>query len=311
MITPTCNRSRRKSTNLAPAILLIALTIVVAPGCGDTSGPATDFDTNQTVSRIITLAPHLTELVYAAGAGDRLVGVVEYSDFPPQAENLPRVGDSFRLDHERVASLAPDLVLVWRSGTPLEVQERLHEMGFNVVAMEPSSIEDIGRHLIEIGKLAGTLPVAQSAADAFEARLVELRAQYSNRQPIDVFYQISARPLFTVTGRHVISEAIEICGGNNIFADVEGLSPAISAEAVILAAPEVIIAGRYATSTQAGDDPLEVWRRWQSIPAVRDGNLLSIDASLMARSSTRILDGVEELCGKLDSVRDHKMMRKI
>ena len=122
MITPTCNRSGRQSTNFAPAILLFALTIGVAPGCGDTSGPATDLDTNQTVRRIITLAPHLTELVYAAGAGDRLVGVVEYSDFPPQAENLPRVGDSFRLDHERVASLAPDLVLVWRSGTPLAVQ---------------------------------------------------------------------------------------------------------------------------------------------------------------------------------------------
>lgn len=287
-----------------PLWFLLSVLLVVA--CeGDRSRVAAD-TSHPPAARIITLAPNLTELVFSAGAGSRLVGVVEYSDFPPAALKLPRIGDAFRLDQEAIAELDPDLILAWNSGTPREVIARLDRLGYRVVALDTGTFDGVADSLRLIGRLAGTEKSAVAAADAFENSLDSIRGQMAGRAPIRVFYQVSAHPLFTISRRHIIGEAIELCGGVNAFDELPGLSSPVSVEAVIDAVPEVIIAGRSAGEGTAGADSLALWREWTSIPAVREGNLFFVDADVLHRSSVRILDGVRELCGRISAAREKR-----
>ncbi len=258
---------------------------------------------NRPAGRIITLAPNLTELVYSAGAGNRLVGVVEYSDYPDAALQLPRIGDAFRLDHEAIIELDPDLILAWQSGTPQEVIDRLELLGFRVVIFETGTLDGVADSLRLIGRLADTGASAEAAAASFEVSLGKIREESAGRAPVRVFYQISAHPLFTISRRHIIGEAIELCGGSNVFGDLAGLSPSISLEAVIDAAPEAIIAGKSASEDVSVEKGLNIWRQWASIPAVHDGNLFFVDADLLHRSSVRILGGVRELCARIETAR--------
>ena len=252
------------------AIVAAIVAGLLLAGCGgETDRPKSAAP----AQRIVALAPHLTELVYTAGAGEQLVGAVEYSDFPAEALSLPRVGDAFRLDYETISGLEPDLLLAWTSGTPADVQDRLQELGFRVVALDASGLDDIGVALNRIGALAGTTDIAAAAAARYSQRLAELRARYRDVRRLEVFYQISGQPLFTISGRHVISEAIETCGGRNVFADVGGLSPAISLEAVLVAEPDVIVTGDDALNSGARDELVAQWAEWNSVPAVRNGHL--------------------------------------
>ena len=276
--------------------------LIAACGGDPTSGRIGD--ANRPAERIIALAPHLTELVFTAGAGDRLIGVVEYSDFPAAALELPRVGDAFRLDYEVIIELEPDLILAWESGTPVEVMERLERLGFRVVALGTKSLNDVADNLRSIGRLTGTESRANAVAADYERALRTIRDSASGRAPVRTFYQVSPRPLLTISGRHVIGQAIELCGGINIFADLPELTPSISTEAVIDAAPEAIIAGHFHDEDTGAADGLAMWRQWRSIPAVLDGSLYLVDANLIARSSVRILDGVRELCDRIDGARE-------
>ena len=293
-----CPTPRRRS-----ASLLLTLFMVAASGCEDISGSAPEPDASQPARRIITLAPHLTELVFAAGAGDRLVGVVEYSDYPPEAGALPRIGDAFRFDYEAITALRPDLLLAWQSGTPAAAIDRLGDLGYRVVALEPGRLNTIAEHLRLIGQLADSLPVATIAAEKYEQELESLRDRYRDATKMAVFYQISWQPLFTLNKRHVIGEAIEICGGRNVFADLTELSPSISLEAVLDRSPEVIIASQFDSRKDQGATELSGWSKWTNVPAVRDGNLFLLGADQMARPSTRILDGIRVLCQNLDTAR--------
>ncbi|MDP6675328.1 MAG: cobalamin-binding protein [Gammaproteobacteria bacterium] len=260
---------------------------------------------NHPASRIITLAPHLTELVYSAGAGSRLVGTVEYSDYPAAALDLPRIGDAFRLDHEAIIGLKPDLILAWGSGTPRGVIDRLEQLNHRVVALKAGSLDGVADNIRTIGQLAGTEQDAEAAALAFEVSLDEIRVAAAGREPVTVFYQVSSQPLFTISRRHIIGEAIELCGGHNVFGKLLELSPSISPEAVIDAAPEVIIATQYSDDASV-ENSFAVWRQWVSIPAVHDGNLFLIDANLMTRPSVRILGGVLELCARIAMAREKR-----
>lgn len=283
--------------------LSVVLLLLAAAACVDAPSQDPAAGAEPPARRIITLSPHLAELVYSAGAGDRLVGVVEYSDFPDAALELPRVGDAFRLDHEAITGLDPDLILAWGSGTPEEVVDRLGRLGHRVVALEAGSLDEITDSLRAIGRLAGTQPRAEETATAFEESLDEIRVAAAGRAPVTVFYQVSAQPLFTISRHHVIGEAIELCGGENVFGGLVELSPSISPEAVIDAAPEAIIAARYTADESQAGKQLAFWRQWTSIPAVRNGNLFLVDANLVTRSSLRILDGVREMCSRIAAVR--------
>jgi len=158
----------------------------------------------QPAQRIVSLAPHITELLFSAGAGGRIVGVVEYSDYPPAAKKLPRVGAYNAVDMERILALRPDLVIAWASGNPPALIEQLRSLGLTVFLSEPRSLEDVASNLERFGQLAGTQTTAQAAADEFRRRLQALRVRYSDRKPVSVFYQIWHRPLMTVNGEHLI-----------------------------------------------------------------------------------------------------------
>lgn len=256
---------------------------------------------SQPARRIISLAPNITELVFAAGAGDRLVGVSEHSDYPEAARSIRRIGGGSGLDLEAIIALAPDLVIAWQSGNPLQPVTRLQELGLRVFISEPRHLPDIPDSLRRFGRLAGTEAAATRQITDFEQRHQQLTRRYSGRVPVSVFYQIWDRPLMTVNGKHLIADVIRLCGGRNVFAGLSALAPQISTEAVLAANPEVIVAG-------SGSEPAELvlarWQRWPELRAVADGHLFVIDRDLLVRQTPRILQGAEQLCSLLDEVRE-------
>lgn len=249
--------------------------------------------------RIISLAPHTTELLFAAGAGDRLVGTVEYSDYPPAARAIPRVGDIAGIDLERLVALRPDLVVAWQSGNPPELLQRIEQFGIPVYITEPRTPEAIADTLLALGRLAGTEQAARRAAADFSEGLSALRAQYRDRRSMTVFFQISDRPLMTVNGEQMISAVLRLCGGRNVFTDLAVLAPAVDVEAVLAANPEVILA-----SGPQSEEWLNEWRRWPQLRAVRRGQLFSIPEDWVARPGPRILLGARRICEDLDRARD-------
>jgi iron complex transport system substrate-binding protein len=253
--------------------------------------------------RIITLAPHATEILYAAGAGERLVGTVEFSDYPPAAKKVPRVGSYERLDLEAIAALKPDLVIAWETGNPAGQVEKLRALGLTVYASQPNRMEDVAAQLERFGQLAGTEATASAAAGQFRQRLENLRRGNAKKQPVRVFYQIWAAPLMTVGGPQIISDAIRLCGGENVFGKLGQMAPTVSVEAVLEADPEAIVA------TGMGDarpEWLNDWNKWTRLTAVRRGNLFHINPDLMQRHTPRILDGAEQLCADLDIARSRR-----
>ena len=250
--------------------------------------------------RIISLAPHITELVYAAGAGERLVGNVEFGQYPPQARALPKVGGYERFDLEAILALKPDLVLGWESGNPQAMVARMRALGLTVHLSQPDRIEDIAGELERIGRLAGTEAAAAAAAATFRERQARLAVRYSRQPTVDVFYQVWKQPLMTVNGKQIISDAIRLCGGRNVFALLPVLAPTVSVEGVIAANPEAIIASGM---DDARPEWLDDWKRWGTMRAVASGNLYFVPPDLIQRHTPRILDGAEMLCTHLETVR--------
>jgi iron complex transport system substrate-binding protein len=248
--------------------------------------------------RIVSLAPHLTELVYAAGAGDLLVGVVEYSDYPEAARSLPRIGDAWRVDMERLLALRPDVVLTWPSGTPDHIIERLTALKLTHRAIATYRLADVPVALRTIGAIAGTAATADAAAANFDSEIAELRRAHAAARPISVFIQLDDQPVYTVNGRHIISEVVELCGGRNVFADLPQLAPPVSIEAVIEANPEVIV-----STDDTIADPLAMWRRWTGLRAVRAGAVYSLPSDTMARATPRLVSGTRATCAALDQAR--------
>jgi iron complex transport system substrate-binding protein len=251
--------------------------------------------------RIVSLAPNLTELVFTIGAGDRLVGADSFSDYPEAAKRIARVGDAFQVDYERVLALEPDLVLVWDTGTPQPVIEKLSHLGLNVERISTTSLADIARALHRLGELTGTTDAAEKAAVAYSTAIDGLRRAHVTETPITVFYQISSTPLYTINRRHLISEMLALCGGRNVFADLEQLAPPVSLEAVLERNPEAIFAG-----DDVREDPFVIWRPWRNLRAVELGNLYVLHVDRIARATTRIVAGAEEVCEVLDRARKRR-----
>lgn len=254
--------------------------------------------------RIVSLAPFLTELVYAAGAGDRLVGVVAHSDYPPQAAELPTVGDYKKIDLETVLALEPDVILAWDSGNQSAQMTRLRDLGLPVFVAEPRKLDDIAVLLERIGALAGTRTIADRAASDFRSRLNALRRKYAGSTPVSVFYEVWHQPLMTINGEHIISAVIRLCGGRNVFSDLPRLAAQVGLEAVLDADPQAIVASGM---NAARPGWLDDWQRWSQLRAVRNGHLFSIPPDLIQRHSPRILDGAERLCRQLQLVRRSDM----
>jgi len=251
--------------------------------------------------RIVSLAPHATELLFAAGAGERVVGVLDPANWPPQAARLPRVGDARGLDLERIVALRPDLAIVWPYLAPAQV-ERLRELGIAIFVSDPLTPDAIATDIERLGTLAGSDLAAANTAAAFRARLAALEAREARQTEtkLPVFYEIWNQPLYTVGGRHLISAALELCGGTNVFAPLPLPAPQVSVEAVLAAQPAAIVAGTDGALRPAW---LDEWRRWRGLPAVAHANLFVVDADLLHRAGPRFVDGLAQLCAALDTAR--------
>jgi len=286
---------------------LLVLVLLLAGRVAADGGPPTVVDDAGRevglaahANRIVSLAPHLTELLFAAGAGARLVGVSEYSDYPAEAARLPGVGGGAGLDLEAIIALRPDLVVAWQSGNSPAQLATLERLGLTVFYSEPRQIDDIATSLERLGALAGTAGQAAAAAQAFREQVRLLAGKYADRQPVSVFYQIWERPLMTVNGGHMISAWLRLCGATNVFAGLPELASAVALEAVLAADPEVIIAGRYPGK---GDAWQQAWRAWPRLRAVADGHLYTVPADMMERQTPRALLAAGELCEYVERAR--------
>jgi iron complex transport system substrate-binding protein len=280
-------------------ILNLTLTLTLG-GAAAWAGGARSADAAEAVPRIISLSPHITELLFAAGAGDRIVGVDDSSDYPAAVAGIARVGEPAALDVEGVLRLKPTLIVLWESGTPPGRKAELERLHLQLYVTDQHRLDDIGATLIEFGRLAGTEPVAAAAARRYRIELAQLRAQYAGRSRLSVFYQVWDRPLYTLSGAHVVSEVLSLCGGDNVFADLSTLAPAIDREAVLARNPDVILVA--ATGPDGARQTLE-WNHFSNLRAVRNHRVFTVDPSLVGRMAPRILQGVREVCGLLDAAR--------
>jgi iron complex transport system substrate-binding protein len=255
----------------------------------------------QPARRIVSLSPHITELVFAVGAGGRLVGVSEHSDYPAEARRLPRVGGGGGLDLEAILALEPDLIIAWGSGNPSEQLTALMGLSVPLFVSEPRRLEDIATNLERIGRLAGDAPAGDRAARDFRRQVANLRARYGGGPPVRVFYQIWDPPLMTVTSHHLIGDVIRLCGGRTLFPELGGLAVAVDREAVLARDPELIVAG--VSEDGQGETALAAWQRWPSLSAVAQGRLITVSADRMHRQTPRLLEAAEVLCAAVAAAR--------
>ena len=251
--------------------------------------------------RIITLSPHLTELAFAAGAGGQIVATVEYSNFPENAAGIPRVGDAFRLDLERIISLRPELVIAWQSGNPRQAIERMADFGIPAWSVEIRDPVEIAAVIEAIGRATANETAAEQEAAAYRDRLHNLAGSYSQLEPVDYFYQVAEKPLYTINGQHLISRSLALCGGRNIFASESGLAHQVSQEAVIVANPAALVAPAGVKAA----DPLASWRNWPSMRAVGNDALILLPADQISRATPRLLDAVEIACRLFQQIREN------
>lgn len=244
---------------------------------------------------IITLSPHLAELAFAAGVGERLIATVEHSNYPAAAAGLPRVGDAFRLDLERIVNLKPDLLIAWQSGNPALAVDRLQELGLTTWVIEIRQPEEIASTLQQMGAAGGQAQAGQAAAEQTRSRLQEIRQAGIGKPRVRYFYQVAAQPLFTLNGQHLVSQSLALCGGENIYADEAALAPQISLESVILLDPEVM----FAPAVEGHDQPLAAWQQWPRLQAVKNQRLYNLPADEISRASSRMLEAVATACSLL------------
>ena len=250
--------------------------------------------------RIVSLAPHITENLFAAGIGQRVVGVVSYSDHPAEARNIPHVGGYDNFDTEQVLAMQPDLVVAWKEGNQFHQVERLMDLGLTVFVNEPQQLEDVAADIIRFGILGGREGEARAVAQEYIGGLAQLREQYSGLEKVTVFYQVWPNPLITVTDKQIIGNVIRICGGSNIFAGLGTPTPQVGKEAVLAKNPDTIIASGM---NEARPDWLDEWKHWTFLRAARYDNLFFIDPDIIQRHTPRILLGSRQLCEVLERAR--------
>ncbi|MGP9767825.1 cobalamin-binding protein [Halomonas sp. AOP13-D3-9] len=256
--------------------------------------------------RIATLSPGATELTYAAGAGDQVVAVVAYSDYPPEAKQITSVGSHTRIDLEALVGLAPDIVIGWVTGNPAEQLETLEALGMPVFYIEPRDVEGVASAIERLARLAGTEAAGQSVADNFRKTMGEIDARYGDREPVATFYQVWDEPLMSVNDQHLIGQVVEMCGGENVFGELARLVPRIDDEAVLAANPEAIVAGGMGEENRHW---LTHWEQYPNLTAVKEDNLFFVPPSLIQRPTPRLMEGTQILCEKLDIARQKRERR--
>ncbi|MYN05586.1 ABC transporter substrate-binding protein [Pseudoduganella sp. DS3] len=251
--------------------------------------------------RVVALAPHVTEMLFAAGGAEKIVGAVTYSDYPEAAKQIPRVGDNRQVDMERLLAMKPDLLVIWRHGSSERQIEQLRQLGIPMYHSEPKKLDQIADNLEKLGKLMGTETTANAAAKEQRQKLAALRAQFAGRPPVRTFYQVWDKPLYTLNGEHIVSDALKACGGQNIFADQKVTAPVVSIESVLEADPEAIFG-----TAEKDYGGVNLWRPYKTLKATRQDNLFTIQGDLLNRAGPRMVAGTAVLCEKLEEARKHR-----
>jgi iron complex transport system substrate-binding protein len=288
-------------------ISIIAGALLLAAGLHARAAITVKDDAGATVTvakpaqRVISLAPHVTELVFAAGGGSHLVGVVSYSDFPEEAKKIPEIGSNREVDLERIMAMKPDLIVIWRHGSSERQIDMLQKLGIPMFHSEPQKLEDIADNVQKLGQLMGTDAVAGPAAADLRNRIAGLRSRYAKRPVVRSFYQVWDKPLYTLNGRHIVSDALRLCGGENIFDKLAVTAPVVSVEAVLQENPEAIFA-----TAEKNYGGVSMWKPYTTLTAVRNDNLFTIDGNLLNRAGPRMVAGAAQLCEKLELARSHR-----
>jgi len=280
------------------ALMLLALAVANARALQASDDRGATILLGSAAERIVTLAPHLAEIAFAAGAGGKLVGVSSFSRHPAEVELLPVVATSGRVDIERLIALRPDLVLAWQSGnSPLQIGH-LERVGFRVFVTEVRALADIPRIVRAVGALAGSVDHAEIRARDFEREIERLHQRYASRRRVAVFLEIWHQPMLTVSGAHLISDALGLCGGRNVFAAAKTLTPLVSREQILNARPELIVTSGF------GSEALPAWRGLELVPAVQNLRIYAIDPESLHAQGPHVLEGVRALCERVERARD-------
>ncbi len=278
-----------------PVVGLLLLLSLPATAAGirvkDDAGRVLEFA--HPPQRIVALTPHLTELLYAVGAGEQVVGVDAGSDFPAAARALPRVGDFSRIRFERILALQPDLIVAWVGGNRAADIHGIQQLGIPVLLTQATRLDDVAHLLRLLGATTGHAAAGEEAAQAYLDRLAALRVRHARARPTPVFYQIWDRPLMTVGGAHWIDDALAVCGARNVFSDLDAVAPVVSREAVLRRQPAIILGGSDAP------DVRRTWQRFSTLPAVRRNAFVQVDADRLHRATPRLVEGVAGLCAAL------------
>lgn len=290
--------------------LVVGLAVALAPLPAAANSVRDDAGDLVTVSaapcRIVSLAPGTTAMLYAAGAGHCLVGTIAHSDEPAEAATVPVVGDAETLDFEQLLALRPTVVVVAVDVVQRVRIDRIRALKIPVYQVHVTRLAQMPESLERLGALTGTAPVARTRAAALTAQLASIEAQYRGRAPLRVLYQIWDRPIYTIGGRHVISDALRLCGATNIFADLDTAAPAVTREATVMRDPQLIVAS---APPGAADAWLAEWRKFPALSAVRDAQLVSYADARIDRMGPSVIDATASLCALIDRARPAPVTR--
>jgi iron complex transport system substrate-binding protein len=251
--------------------------------------------------RVVSMAPSVTELLFAAGGGNQIVGAVNYSDYPEAAKRIPRIGSNREIDMELLISLKPDLIVAWRHNSSERQIEMVRQLGIPVFQSDPQTLDGIPDALLRLGQLLGTDAAAKATATQLHQQLAGLRAKYANRSTVRTFYQVWDKPLYTLSGKHILTDAMKLCGGENIFDKLTVTAPIVSIESVLQANPEAIIA-----TAEKNYGGVELWKPYGTLAAVRSNNLFTLDGHLLNRAGPRMVQGTAAMCEVLEQARQRR-----
>ncbi|WP_137172980.1 cobalamin-binding protein [Massilia sp. HP4] len=251
--------------------------------------------------RVVSMAPSVTELLFAAGGGNQIVGAVNYSDYPEAAKRIPRIGSNREIDMELLISLKPDLIVAWRHNSSERQIEMVRRLGIPVFQSDPQTLDGIPDSVLRLGQLLGTDAAAKNTATQLREQLAGLRAKYAGRAPVRTFYQVWDKPLYTLSGKHILTDAMKLCGGENIFDKLTVTAPIVSIESVLQANPEAIIA-----TAEKNYGGVDLWKPYGTLAAVRSNNLFTLDGHLLNRAGPRMVQGTAAMCDVLEQARQRR-----
>ena len=278
-------------TSVASALLALVISLTTTNAAAETDKQSL---------KIVALAPHIVEQLYAIGAGEQVIGTTAYSDYPKAAKAIPVVGSYAGLQVEKILQMQPDLVIAWKTGNPVSDLERLKKYQLPVVYSDIRTLDDVAAELRQFGELTGRQAVAEQQAQTYEKALSVLRSRYANKPPVKVFYELWSRPLTTVAGNAWPQQQLELCGGHNPFSDSVDDYPHVGLEQVLVSQPEAIV--QPSKHSQNSPDAIN-WQQWPSIPAVKHNAIFHPDADKVHRMTARTLPEIERLCQQIDRVR--------